>query len=137
MDSSLLRWLVVIVLVAHGLGHIMGVLEAWTSVPAGFADRPWLFSDAVTIESGLGRAWSALWLVAMIAFVAAGIGLASNQPWWPTLAVVAAVISLAAVLPWWGVMPMGSEIGAIVVNVVVLAALLPGWREQVLQALAG
>ncbi|MCC6613036.1 MAG: hypothetical protein IT320_06125 [Anaerolineae bacterium] len=137
MDGSLLRWAVVIVMVAHGLGHVMGVMEAWTSVPMGFAERPWLFSDAVTIESALGRALSAVWLIAMVGFVVAGIGLATNQDWWPTLAVVAAIISLVAIVPWWGVMPTGSAIGAIVVDVVVLAALLPGWREQVLQALVG
>lgn len=137
MDANgLLRWVIVVVLLAHGIGHVMGVLEAWTSIEAGFAERPWLFSDVVTIQSGVGRAFSLLWLVAMIGFVAAGIGLATGQPWWTTLAIVSAVISLVAVVPWFGVMPVGSAIGAILVDVAVIVTLVPNWGEQITRALS-
>jgi hypothetical protein len=92
---ALIRWLAALVLICHGIGHIMGFLAAWTTVPVGWQDVPWLLGGGFRIVSPVGKAW------------------------WLPLATAAAAISLVAILPWWMAAPMGARVGAIVVDLVV------------------
>jgi hypothetical protein len=109
MDNNFLRWIVVLVLLAHGVGHILGFLESWTALSTSFSNQPWLLSDGVTIDSPVGRAFGLLWLVVMLAFLGAAFGLLGHQGWWRSLAVVAAFISLVAILPWWNTVTSGAH----------------------------
>jgi hypothetical protein len=135
MDSNILRWAIIVVLLAHGIGHIMGFLESWTTIPMGFTNQPWLLSNSVTIESAAGRAFGLLWLVAMIAFLGAVFGLVTHQEWWRTLAIAAAFISLMAILPWWNTVTAGARWGALLVDAAILLALLPTWGEQIARSI--
>ena len=131
MDNIFLRWEIIIVLLAHGIGHILGFLEAWTSIPAGFNNQPWVLSNTVTIESPIGRAFGLLWLIALIAFLGAVFGLLGHQEWWRSLAVMAAFTSLIAILPWWNTVTPSARFGAVVVDIVVIVALLPAWGAEI------
>ena len=131
----MLRNLVAVVLIAHGLGHTMGFLAAWTNVPVGFTEQPWLLPGDFAIDSAVGRAFGLLWLVAMVGTVGAGMGLIGRQPGWPQLAVAASVISLVAILPWWGTVTPGSRLWAALFDVAVIVALAFPWGERVAAAL--
>jgi cytochrome c biogenesis protein CcdA len=135
MENHLLRWAIIIVVLAHGIGHIMGFMAAWTNVPMGFTDRPSLLGDTLTLESAVGRAFGLLWLVAMIAFLGSVYGLAAHQDWWRVLMIAAAFISLVAILPWWNTVTPGPRFGATLVDVIIIAALLPSWGEQIVRAI--
>jgi len=117
---AVIRWLLVIVMVMHGIGHIMGFLAAWTKIPVGWRDAPWLLGGGYHITSPVGAAWGLLWLVVLIGFVGAGLGLIWSQPWWLALAVASAVVSLVAILPWWTSAPLGAAVGGVVVDLVIL-----------------
>jgi hypothetical protein len=95
----------------------------------------WLLSSNVMLDSALGRAFGLLWLVALIATVGAALGLLFQQEWWPLLAVASAVLSLVAIGPWLNLMPLGSAIGAVLVDVIVLVALLGPWHDTLIRAL--
>jgi hypothetical protein len=131
----MLRIAIAIILVMHGLGHAMGLLAAWTAVPSGLSGGPWLLSNEVTMTSPVGRLWSLVWLTALVATAASGVGLLLNQDWWQPLAVVSAIVSLVAVVPWLNVMPAGSAFGAVLVDLLLLAVLLLPWREQLVARL--
>jgi hypothetical protein len=135
METSTLRWIVLVVLLAHGIGHILGFLESWTNIPAGFTEQPWLLSSGVTMEGNVGRAFGLLWLVALVAFLGAVFGLYTHQEWWRTLALAAAFISLFAILPWWNSVTAGARIRAVLVDLAVIVALLPGWGAQIAESL--
>jgi hypothetical protein len=131
----MLRLILAVILIAHGLGHIMGFLAAWTNVPMGFTDRSWLLSTGVTVQSALGKAFGLLWLVALVALVGAGLGVWLRADWWPTLAIVGSVISLLAILPWWNTVAPSPRIWASLVDIVTIAVLLvPSWRDQLTRA---
>ena len=117
---TLIRWLIVLVLIMHGIGHIMGFLAAWTTIPVGWRDAPWLLGGGYRITSPVGATWGLLWLVTLIGFVGAGLGLIWGQSWWLPLATASAVVSLVAILPWWTSAPLGARVGAIVVDLIVL-----------------
>lgn len=126
----MVKTIVALVLLGHGIGHIMGFLAAWTSIPMGFTDRPWLLGDAA-IDSGLGRAFGVIWLVALAGFVAAGVGLLAGQDWWKAAAVAAAVVSLVVILPWWNTVTPGSKLAAVLVDVITLIVLFSPWGDQI------
>ncbi len=130
----MIKYIAALAVFMHGVGHVAGILSAWTSIDSGFGDRPWIFSPGVTVESPLGRVWGLAWLVALGCLVAAGAGIAFEQAWWPTLALTGAVASLVAIVPWWNTVVPGAKAGALF-DVVILIALLLG-RDQVLQWLS-
>jgi hypothetical protein len=131
------RYLIAIVFLAHGIGHIMPLMAAWTPKisKAGFSDASWIFSGGVGVGSPIGQAFALLGLVALIGFVAGTLGLVTQQTWWPTVTIVAAVISIVTIVPWINAWPTGSMIGALLVDVAVLVVLLPPWGQQFVHAL--
>ncbi|HEX6551670.1 MAG TPA: hypothetical protein VF026_02825 [Ktedonobacteraceae bacterium] len=131
------RYLIAIVLLAHGIGHIMPFMAAWTPQRSqvGFSDAPWIFSGSVGVGSPIGQAFGLLGLVALIGFVAGALGLVTQQAWWPTVTIAAAAISIVTIVPWVTTWPPASMIGALLVDAAVLAALLPPWGQQLVHAL--
>ena len=117
---------IAIALIAHGLANLAGVFAPWTKGMSGFKDAPWLFSQGITLNSGVGRAFSLIWLASSACLVAAGIGLLLGQSWWTPIAIAGALCSLAAIVPWWRAVVPGAYFGAlfdVVVSVVLLSPL--------------
>ena len=119
----MLRVVSAIVLVAHGLGHVLGFLAAWTSITMGFTGRPWIFGGA-EIGSPVGKLFGLVWLVALAGFVAAGYALYRDESWWGTVAVAASILSLAVILPWWNTVTPGSRFGAVLVDMIAIAVVV-------------
>jgi hypothetical protein len=119
----MLRLIIALVLILHGIGHTMGFFASWTSVPMGFRDQPWLLSSDITIASPVGRAFGLLWLVAMIGFVGAGLGLIFNNEWWKPLTIASSVISLIVIVPWWNTVATGAQLGASLVDIIAIVVL--------------
>lgn len=118
-------------LFAHGLAHLSGFMASWTSTDAGYANKPWLFSEGIYLHSLVGRVFGLLWLAAMVGLVGSAFGLGLWQDWWSALAVMAAVISLVVIVPWWNTVPLGAKIGA-AFDVLVLVVLLSPLKERLL-----
>ena len=65
---SILRIVIAIILAGHGIGHIMGFVETWTSWQPfdnpSFNESPWIFSDGIFIHSAVGKVFGIFWLLA-------------------------------------------------------------------------
>lgn len=131
----MIRWLIVIAMLMHGVGHLAFFLEAFGTSPMGFNTVPWLLPGAFTVTSPVGKASALLWLLAMLGFAGAAIGLLMRQAWWPSLAVAAAVISLVVLLPWWNAVAPSSRVWILLADAVVIVAFGLPWKEQVIQSL--
>ena len=130
----MLRFVVAFLLIIHGLAHITGLLGAWTS-SQDFSDKHWLFSKGITMRSTVGRAFSLMWLLALVCLAGAGLALLLQQSWWPTLAVAGAAASLVAIVPWLTAVPPGAWAGG-VFDVLIIFALVCPWRAAIIQALS-
>lgn len=128
----MIRILIAIPLIVHGLAHISGFLASWTSLDAGYANRSWLFSANVTLDSPAGRIFGLLWLVAAIGLAGSGVGLLLRQEWWPAVAVLAAAISLVVIVPWGRTVPPGARVGAVFDALVILVLQTP-LRDRLLE----
>ena len=131
----MIRWLIVIAMLMHGVGHMVFFLEAFTGSPMGFADAPWLLPGAFTVTSAVGKAFALLWLLAMLGFLIAAIGLLTRRSWWPALAVASAVISLVVLLPWWNTITPSSRVWVLLADLVIIAAFGLPWKQQVIESL--
>lgn len=131
----MIRWLIVIAMLMHGIGHLVFFLEAFVGSPMGFTGEPWMLPGAFTVTSPVGKAFALLWLLAMLGFVAAAIGLFTHQEWWSSLAVASAVVSLVALLPWWNTVTPSSRVWVLLADLVIIAAFGLPWKEQVIKSL--
>jgi hypothetical protein len=109
MTNELWRYLVAGFLVVHGIGHSGGYwffLKSWLS-PA-LADNPlkWIFV--------------VVWIIALVGFLAAGVGMLQMQSWWRTAAVASAIVSLLVSV----LFIQSPALNAAAADVVILFALL-------------
>ena len=118
-----------LVLIVHGVGHVLGVLAPWLG-DADWSLGSWLLPEAT--PEWVGMVGFGLVSVMFIAAGLAAMGLAPERHlrW---LTEVAAVISVAALVVWWDAFPsIWSKLGALAVDAVVLVGAFPEKRPQAL-----
>lgn len=114
------RWVIAVVLLAHGVGHVLGLLPLFgVSATGPWHNRSWLLAGG-SVEA-FGR-WLAplLWVVAVVAFVVVGLGVLGvgiqGAPW-RAVALAAAVVSAVAVVVFWNGFPtIVNKAGALAVD---------------------
>src|SRR5471030_3035233 len=107
-----MRWVVVVVVVLHGLIHLLGAAKG-----LGWADVTQL---AEPISPVMGVAW----LAAALLVVAAGVLLAIASRCWWVVGAVAVVVSQAVIFTSWGDARAGT-----LANVVLLVAVTYGYAS--------
>jgi len=121
----MLRLVIGIPLLIHGLAHISGFLAAYTSADVGFKSKPWIFSESVYIHNGMGRLFGILWLLAMGCFSASGMMVLFLQSGWTHYALSGAALSLISIVPWWRAVPAGAKMGVLFDTVILITFLTP------------
>lgn len=133
----MLRIVIALVLLAHGIGHSMGLLQVFkvaTVSPQWHGDS-WLLSGVggPTATQFVGVV---LWSAAIVGFsLLAAVTLGwLPETWWVPLAVGAAAVSLVGLLLFPVAFPPMSTLGALAVDLAVLVAVL--WYDWVPSSLA-
>jgi hypothetical protein len=125
--NVVLKLLIAVVLLAHGIGHSMGLLQVFkvaTVNPQWHGDS-WLLTglsgSAVTQAIGV-----VLWTASLVGFAALAAVVVGWLPaaWWQPLAIGSSIMSLAGLLLFPIAFPLISSVGALVVDLAVLAAVL-------------
>lgn len=113
----------------HGLAHGVGFLTVSGLVKS--SDQP---SDPTFLLTGYApdhwvfKVMSVLWLVGMVGFIIAGIGVISSTSWAFSAIVAATVLSTILSVIWVKAAPFG-----LVANLIVIAALIiPAISDRVL-----
>ena len=139
----MIRIIVAITLIGHGIGHVVGFLAPWTNSKLGFPEfafnqSTWLLPGEVVMISTIGKIFGVIWLLSMGAFFAAAIGLLEKQEWWTTIAIIASILSMIAVVPWWNSFTPGimSKRSAVLVDILVLIALWGPWKDEIITRLS-
>jgi hypothetical protein len=127
----MVKVVIAVVLLAHGLGHSLGLLQMLkvaTVNPAWRGDS-WVLTGAIG-QSATQLIGATLWIVAIIGFAALAAIVVGWLPesWFAPLAVGSAIVSLAGVALFPAAFPLTSSVGAVLVDVVVLvSATWFGW----------
>ncbi len=120
---DLFRILLALLLVMHGLLHLIWFLAAWTSVHTGVGDGTWMLPGKVTVRSAIGRFLGLVALAATALFVFAALGLAFKQPWWAGWAEIGVFLSWVAVAPWLRQSPPSTAATALIADIVLMFVL--------------
>ncbi len=108
-----MRWIVVVVMVGHGLIHLLGAAKGlgWADVTA--------LTEPISPAIGL------VWLAAAALLVATGVLLAVRARWWWIVGAVAVVVSQAVIFTSWSDARVGT-----IANIVLLVAVVYGYASQ-------
>jgi hypothetical protein len=126
----MIKFVIGLVLIGHGIGHSMGILGLFKVVQANPAWQgdSWALTSVAgdTVTQLVG---AVLWFVAMIGFIALGLVVIGWLPagWWLPLAIVSSIASLLGVVLFPIAFPTFSTIGAVVVDLAVLYGVWTGW----------
>jgi uncharacterized membrane protein YphA (DoxX/SURF4 family) len=115
-----IRIVIGFLLVIHGFAH-WNITTAWGSRQA---EESWLLSNRGVSPEALHSLGNVLWIVALLAFIAAGVVLFVGAPWWRILAVASSIISLLTIGLFW---QPNMVIGAAVDVGILLALLWVHW----------
>ncbi len=91
--ETLFPLLVAAMLIMHGISHVIWFLAAWTSVPTGVGDGPWILPGDITIRGRVGKALGLLALVVMVVFIVAGLMLLAGMAGWNGIANIGIFLS--------------------------------------------
>jgi hypothetical protein len=108
-----MRRLFAIVLVIHGLIHLLGFAKAFR-----FAELPQL-------TQSISPLFGVLWLIASLLFLATALSLFAWPRWWWALGVISVCVSMIAISQSW----TDARVGALA-NLVVLIGLIFGFLVQ-------
>lgn len=116
-----MRYAVAALLAVHGSIHAIGFAGAWGLAEfEGASPAP---TNLVDLEAGSSslKVLGLVWLLALVAFLAAALLLVTGNASWRPAALVAAAISMVPVALWWQDAPMGAVANALVVVAVLFA----------------
>ena len=143
MSETTLHVIIVIILIFHGVGHLMGVITAVGMFSAArssgrgwlrnWSSESWLLTDLLG-ETAARITCAIIYIAAFVCFISASLGLAGwLVPYlcWRALAVSGAVISLFGIALYWNALILffPHKVGAILVNAAVLVCSI--WKDLV------
>ena len=123
----MLKIVIGLVLLAHGIGHSMGLLQIFkvASVNPQWHGDSWILTGVAgaSVTQAVG---AILWTVAIVGFAAVAGVVVGWLPaeWGQPLAIVSSVVSLVGIAFFPIAFPLFSTLGAAAVDVAVLAAVL-------------
>lgn len=126
------RWVVGIVLLAHGVGHVLGLMPLFTqNLPDGWNLRSWALTEAVG-ESAAKGIGAVLFATSTLIFVLAGLavlGWGVPFEWWKPLGVSGAIVSTVTIVLFWSAFPalVPNKVGALAVNVILIGNWVNVW----------
>jgi hypothetical protein len=130
MSVSTLHIVFAIVLIAHGIGHALGLMAVFgIRLSKTHSPGSWLLTGLLgeTVSRIIGFL---IWTLALVGFLGAGMGLLGwlvPTDWWQPLAVGAAILSLMGLFLFWNGFPFffPNKVGVFVVDVATI--LSPHW----------
>ena len=117
---DLFRILVVVMLLMHGLSHLIWFLASWTSVHTGVGEGSWVLPGDVTIRSPIGRMLGLLALIVVVVFTTASLMLLAGLEGWSSLANVGVFLSYGAVVPWIRQGPGSWGVTSVLANIILM-----------------
>lgn len=110
-----MTWVVVIVLILHGLIHLMGGMNELGLAKIQDLSGKTLIPLSGSIQTTLG----VIWFITVGLFILSAIGLLIKQQWWKTIAICAIIVSQLLIVIWWPDAKWGT-----IPNILILVSLI-------------
>ena len=123
MSSELIRLTLGVVILGHGIGHVLFMPAAYGFMKLPANGHSWLLTSM--LGDGITQLIAtAVAVVAVALFTAGAYGLVVQAAWWRPVVIVGAVVSIALVAAFWDGFPTSSAFFAVAFDVIALVALL-------------
>jgi hypothetical protein len=123
MSGGFWRMVVVLVILVHGIGHVLFLAPCLGITQWGQSAHSWMLTrrlgDVPTRVIG-----GFLWLVVIGGFAAAGVGLLGQHAWWRSLAAASAGVSLLALVLFMSAGSTQPILSAGLMDITILVAVL-------------
>jgi hypothetical protein len=128
MNPATLRIIIAIVIIAHGIGHCLGVVPAFgVKLTPTHSAKSWLFTGIIG-ETGSRILIALIFSAAIVGFIGAGLGMFGwlvPGSMWMKLAAWSSILSIAGLVLFVNAFPtvFPNLVGAMAVNIAVLISL--------------
>ncbi len=116
-----------VILLAHGVGHILFAANSWGYWKADAGRAP-LFEDVLHVSQKLEGIVGLLWIIPLVGFAASAWGVYNAAAWWPAALLLSSVISAMLVVAWWKGVTPSTALYALIVDIVAIAFLI--WQSS-------
>jgi hypothetical protein len=123
MSPELVRWIVALVVFAHGVGHVLFAPILAGAMKLDASGHSWLLTGVLGDAPTRALA-TAIAAAVTASFVIVAGGIVVQASWWRGLAIAASLGSILLVALMWDGIPSGPATWAVAFDVVVLGALL-------------
>ena len=124
MESALVRYVVVLALGMHGVGHALFMANAWGHWKAAQVGRAQFFADVLGAGQAVEGVAGLVMLVPLASFLAGAWGYLGGQAWWRWLTLAAAAASIGLVIIFAGGLNTSSAFFAVAFDAVVIISVL-------------
>jgi hypothetical protein len=123
MSPEVIRWIVALAVLGHGVGHVLFMPVLAASMKLDASGHSWLLTGV--LGDGPTRLLASLVGAALVAvFTVTAGGILLQTTWWRPLAVAAAIASVALVVLLWDGLPTGPAAAALAFDAAIVVALL-------------
>ena len=126
------RILVAIMLLMHGVSHVIWFLAAWTSVPTGVGDGKWILPGEITIRGRVGKALGLLAPIVVAVFTVAGLMLLAGLAGWNGIANIGIFLSYGVVVPGIRQGPGSWPLTSVIANGILMFLVTPEISGEIL-----
>lgn len=130
--EDLFRILVAVMLIMHGVSHVIWFLSAWTRVPTGVGEGKWILPGEITIRGRVGKALGLLALIVIAVFTTAGLMLLAGLEDWNGIANIGIFLSYGVVVPWIRQGPGNWPLTSVVANIILMFLVTPEISSDIL-----
>jgi hypothetical protein len=123
MSNDLFRAVLAVLVLAHGIGHVLFAPLAFSTLRLPSSGESWLLSGALG-KGVTDVIATAIALALVAAFSIAAYGLFAQTAWWRGLLVGASLISIGLIVVFWAGLPDSSAIAALAFDGAVLVSVL-------------
>ncbi|PLX04351.1 MAG: hypothetical protein C0594_09285, partial [Marinilabiliales bacterium] len=96
----MIKIIIGIVFIVHGIAHISGFLAAFTKNRQGFKESSWLINESVFYRGNIARIFGVFWLISMLILIAGGLSVLFEWPYAFPLMMMGCLLSALVMLPW-------------------------------------
>ena len=128
MTISFIKTIAALVLIAHGLIHLMGTIVYMKlgKIP-GFNYKTTLLSGRWDLGVNGIRFFGALWIFPAVGFVVIGTALLMGWSWWQSMLVPVTLFSLILTYVDWNIAYAGPIVNIAILGLVWWSPRIPGW----------
>jgi hypothetical protein len=128
MMISFIKIIAALILIAHGLIHLMGTIVYMKlgEIP-GFNYKTTLLNGRWDLGVNGIRSFGALWIFPAVGFVVIGIALLMNLSWWRSILVPVTLFSLILTDVDWSIAYAGLIVNIAILSLVWWSPQIPGW----------